>query len=236
MAVKLVRQWSHWWRTSETVLARWLRAAHSALLGEMPILAAGTALFAILAVVPMLAAAVALYGLAADPWEIHGELKSLTHVLPVEVVNFIGDQLERQATRSHGELGLQLMVSIGLALFIIAMGYWFAAYSWRRRTDPEDPITVGPAGLHDRALSDRPIAWSDIRNLRVWHSGRGGPVVVFDVAGGADERAGIHERARRASVVNRPFGYTHHVHHMGTDASVDRLVEAIRPYADVKRD
>jgi membrane protein len=94
-----------------------LRAAHSALLGEMPILAGGTALFAILAVVPMLAAAVALYGLAADPWEIHGELKSLTHVLPVEVVNFIGDQLERQATRSHGELGLQLVISIALALF-----------------------------------------------------------------------------------------------------------------------
>src|SRR6185503_2653873 len=40
VAVKLVRRWSHWWRTSETVLARWLRAAHSALLGEMPILAA----------------------------------------------------------------------------------------------------------------------------------------------------------------------------------------------------
>jgi membrane protein len=73
-----------------------MRAAHSALLGEMPILAAGTALFAILAVVPMLAAAVAIYGLAADPFEIHGELKSLQHVMPVEVVNFIGDQLERQ--------------------------------------------------------------------------------------------------------------------------------------------
>ena len=34
--MKFVRKWSHWWRTSETVLARWLRAAHSALLGEMP--------------------------------------------------------------------------------------------------------------------------------------------------------------------------------------------------------
>jgi membrane protein len=114
--VKLVRQWSHWWRTSETVLARWMRAAHSALLGEMPILAAGTALFAILAVVPTLAAAVAVYGLAADPLEVHHELHSLQHVLPVEVVGFLGDQLERQAQRSHSELGLQLAISIALAV------------------------------------------------------------------------------------------------------------------------
>jgi membrane protein len=117
VAVKLVRRWSHWWRTSETVLARWLRAAHSALLGEMPILAAGTALFAILSIVPTLAAAVALYGLMADPFQIHNELNSLQHVLPVEVVNFIGDQLERQARRSSGELSLQLIGSIALAVF-----------------------------------------------------------------------------------------------------------------------
>ena len=117
VAVKLVRRWSHWWRTSETVLARWLRAAHSALLGEMPILAAGTALFAILSIVPTLAAAVAIYGLLADPFQIHNELKSLQHVLPVEVVYFIGDQLERQAKRSSGELSLQLIGSIALAVF-----------------------------------------------------------------------------------------------------------------------
>lgn len=117
MAVKLVRRWSHWWRTSETVLARWLRAARAALLGEMPILAAGTALFAIFAVVPTLAAAVALYGLAADPFEVHTELRTLEHVMPVEVVRFIGDQLQHQVQRSDSELGLQLIISVGIALF-----------------------------------------------------------------------------------------------------------------------
>ncbi|HEY5952597.1 MAG TPA: YihY/virulence factor BrkB family protein [Kofleriaceae bacterium] len=116
MAVKLVRQWSHWWRTSETVLARWLRAAHAALLGEMPILAAGTALFAILAVVPTLAAAVAIYGLIADPHQIQSVLVSLETVMPVEVVQFIGGQLERQAARSSGELGLQLLASVFVAV------------------------------------------------------------------------------------------------------------------------
>jgi membrane protein len=114
--VRLVRQWSHWLRTSDTVLARWLRAARSALLGEMPILAAGTALFAILAVVPTLAGAVAIYGLVADPYQIQTELTTLQHVLPQEVVGFIGNQLERQVRRSHGELSLQLVVSIAIAV------------------------------------------------------------------------------------------------------------------------
>lgn len=117
MAVKLVRKWSHWWRTSETVLARWLRAAHAALLGEMPILAAGTALFAILAIVPTLAASVAIYALVADPSKIQPQLDSLTHLLPTEVVHFIGLQLQRQASRSSGELSLQLVTSIVLAVF-----------------------------------------------------------------------------------------------------------------------
>jgi membrane protein len=114
---QLLRRWSHWWRTSESVPAQWLRAAHSALLGEMPILAAGTALFALVALIPAIAAAVAIYGLVGDPTKIHGALSGLVHVLPVEVVRFIGDQLERQAQRSSGELGLQLAFSIALAVF-----------------------------------------------------------------------------------------------------------------------
>jgi membrane protein len=114
--VKLVRRWSHWLRTSETVLACWLRAAYAALLGEMPVLAAGTALFAILAVVPTLAAAVAIYGIAADPFEVRHELENLGQVLPAEVIKFVGDQLERQAMRPNSELGLQLAISVVLAV------------------------------------------------------------------------------------------------------------------------
>ena len=100
------RAWHAWWSTSESVPARWLRAAREALLGEMPILAAGTALFAILAVVPLLAAVVSIYGLVANPLEIHQHLRGLETVLPREFVDFLGEQLERQAKRSSGELGL----------------------------------------------------------------------------------------------------------------------------------
>jgi membrane protein len=93
-----------------------MRAAREALLGEMPILAAGTSLFAIIAVVPTLAAAVAIYGLIADPLEIHSHLNGLERVVPLEVMKFLTSQLERQAGRSSGELGLQLGVSVFLAV------------------------------------------------------------------------------------------------------------------------
>ena len=104
-------------KTGKTGLRRWLRAAREALLGEMPVLAAGTALFAILATVPALAAAVGVYGLVADPNEIHRHLRGLESVLPPELVVFVGDQLERQAKRSNGELGFAIATSIFVALY-----------------------------------------------------------------------------------------------------------------------
>ncbi len=113
----LRERWQHWWHTSDTYVARWLRAAHAALLGEMPVLAAGTALYAIIAAVPSLAAVVSVYGLVSDAHQIHTHLHGLETVLPPEVVSFLGDQLERQAQRSSGELGLQLATSIVLAMW-----------------------------------------------------------------------------------------------------------------------
>jgi membrane protein len=111
------RRLENWVQTSDSALAHWLRAAHDALLGEMPVLAAGTALFAILSTVPTLAAVVGVYGLVADANNIHGHLRGLQSVLPPEVVAFVADQLERQAQRSSGELGLALATSIVLAVY-----------------------------------------------------------------------------------------------------------------------
>lgn len=98
-------------------MAHWLRAARSALLGETPVLAAGTALFAILATVPTLAAVVGVYGLVADPLQIHRHLRGLEDVLPPELVVFVGDQLERQARRAHGALGFAIATSIIVAVY-----------------------------------------------------------------------------------------------------------------------
>ncbi len=115
--VTFLRSWVAWVRTSDAAAAHWLRAAHDALLGEMPVLAAGTALFAILATVPTLAAVVGVYGLVADPHAIHDHLRGLETVLPPDVVAFVGDQLERQATRSSGELGIAVATSIAVAVY-----------------------------------------------------------------------------------------------------------------------
>lgn len=126
-------------------------------------------------------------------------------------------------------------VSIGLALFLLWLGYFFAAASFRRLLSNEAPITISATGLHDRAISARPIPWADLRDLHVWDGGsRGGQLVVFDVAAEAAGRAGVHARVRVATAANRPFGYGYRIHGLGTDASVDRLVAAIAPYAEVK--
>ena len=77
MALKLIARWKAWVTTSDAIFAHWLRAAHEALLGEMPILAAGTALFALISTVPLLAAAVSLYGLIADPVRIQAAVDAL---------------------------------------------------------------------------------------------------------------------------------------------------------------
>jgi membrane protein len=106
-----------WLNTSDAVVAHWLRAARDALLGEMPILAGGTALFAIFAVVPMLAALVAIYGVVADPIDIYSHINGLESVLPAQVMRFVVDQLERQARTSSRELGLALAVSVFVAMF-----------------------------------------------------------------------------------------------------------------------
>lgn len=116
MAIKLVRQLIQWINTSDFVVAHWLRAAREALLGEMPILAGGTALFAMIAVVPTLAAAVALYSVVADPARVETQLLGLTAVLPPDVVGFLTDQLQQQAKRSSGELGVALAISMFLAI------------------------------------------------------------------------------------------------------------------------
>jgi membrane protein len=114
---KVWRRWSAWLATSDAVVAHWLRAARDALLGEMPVLAGGTAMFALLAVVPMLAALVAIYGVVADPHEIDSHVRGLASVLPAQVTRFIVEQLESHARSSSRELGIALAVSVFVAVF-----------------------------------------------------------------------------------------------------------------------
>jgi len=114
--VKAFRRWQAWVRTSDAMVAHWLRAAQEALLGEMPVLAAGTALFAIIATLPLLAAVVQIYGLVADPGQIQRHVSMLATVMPPGVISFLEDQLMQQAQRDTSTLGLTLAGTVLLAM------------------------------------------------------------------------------------------------------------------------
>jgi len=115
--VKVLSRWKSWIDTSDAIVAHWLRAAREALLGEMPVLAAGTALFAIISTVPLLAAVVSIYGLVADPTEIQSHVKALSTVLPPGMIEFLRDQLEQQTQRSGARVGVALAFSVVLAMW-----------------------------------------------------------------------------------------------------------------------
>ena len=61
---------------------------------------------------PALAAVVSVFGIAVDTATIDSHLAGLETVMPHEVVQFIGSQLERQAQRSSGELSFQLVTGL----------------------------------------------------------------------------------------------------------------------------
>ena len=124
------------------------------------------------------------------------------------------------------------VVTVGLGLFLAAVGLWFAAHAWRRLRGPEAAIVIGPAGLHDRLISDQPIPWPAIRNIHVRPTARGGSIVAFDLADEA--RTAVHWWPRLGEPVNRLLGYGYYILVMGTDASVERLAAAILPFALVE--
>lgn len=127
-------------------------------------------------------------------------------------------------------------VSLGLAAALVFFGLYFFTYSVGRMRDLDPPIVIGPAGLHDRWVSERPIPWEQIRRIMVLSGGRGGPYIVFDLSEEDADRAGVwplrHEMGRLS---RRIAGYGFRIHHTGTEATPALLVEAIRPYREVER-
>lgn len=131
----------------------WLYAARAALLGEGPVLAAGTALFAILATVPTLAGVVAVYGIVFDARTIESHFAGLDRVLPRAVAEFAIGQLQRQAAQSDGQLSFAIVSSTVVAVYSArsAAGALIEAlnqaYRVRddRRTLPKIALTLGIA-------------------------------------------------------------------------------------------
>jgi membrane protein len=101
-----------WLATSEALWANLFRAFKRGVTGEMPVLAGGTALFALVGMIPVLSAVVALYGLVVDPSRIGLRISKLDAVLPTQVIDFVIAQLTRMVETSPNVLGIQLLGSL----------------------------------------------------------------------------------------------------------------------------
>ncbi len=129
--------------------------------------------------------------------------------------------------------GLRL-VAIGLGAFLALVGLYFASHALSRMRGQGPPIVIGPDGLHDRAVTARPVRWRDLRDLAVLRAR--GAYVAFEIAPEAVDSVGVRPRRRIEAAFNRALGYPgYQVHMMGTDATIDRLVAAITPHASVLR-
>jgi membrane protein len=90
----------------------------AAYLGDrVGVVAGGVTFFMILSLFPMLAAFVTIYGLFADPSDAWGRLQFLYSVLPANVAEFIGAQMQRLAENSTGQLTFTLIWTLALSLW-----------------------------------------------------------------------------------------------------------------------
>lgn len=79
--------------------------------------AGGVTFFMILSLFPMLGAFVTVYGLFADPADAWGRLQFLYSMLPANVAEFIGAQMQRLAENSTGQLTFTLVWTLALSLW-----------------------------------------------------------------------------------------------------------------------
>jgi len=77
----------------------------------------GVTFFIVLSMFPTLAAFVTLYGLFADPTDAWGRLQFLYSVLPANVAEFLGVQMQRLAENSTGQLTFTLVWTLALSLW-----------------------------------------------------------------------------------------------------------------------
>jgi membrane protein len=79
--------------------------------------AGGVTFFLVLSLFPTLAAFVTLYGLFADPADAWSRLQFLYSVLPSNVAQFLGGEMQRLAANSSGQLTFTLVWTLALSLW-----------------------------------------------------------------------------------------------------------------------
>lgn len=84
--------------------------------------AGGVTFFVVLSMFPTLAVFVTLYGLFADPADAWGRLQFLHAFLPPNVASFLGEQMQRLALNSTGEMTFTLVWTVALSLWVANNG------------------------------------------------------------------------------------------------------------------
>jgi membrane protein len=80
-------------------------------------ISAGVTFFLLLAIFPGTAAIISIYGMFADTRSIHGDLSSLSNVLPGGALTILGEQIQRLASKSDKALGLAALGGFAFSLW-----------------------------------------------------------------------------------------------------------------------
>lgn len=84
---------------------------------RLPSVAGGVTFYTLLALFPAMGVFVSLYGLIADVAAVQAQLDSLSTVFPAEVINIVGEQMVRLASRPSATLSVAFLVSLLLSVW-----------------------------------------------------------------------------------------------------------------------
>jgi len=98
------------------------RVWHALGRGNISIMAAGIAYYAMLSIFPGMSALVLTYGLVADPLTIERQADALTGILPGEALHLLSDQLKSLVSAPRESLGIGLLISLLVALWSSTAG------------------------------------------------------------------------------------------------------------------
>jgi membrane protein len=107
--------WQGWWEVGR-------RVARNVGRHNMPLIAAGVALFSMLAIFPALNVAVSLYALFSSPENIISQIEPLQRLLPGQAFDILTAQLADLSGASDTTLNLTLVVSVLVGLWVSRKG------------------------------------------------------------------------------------------------------------------
>ena len=130
-----------WWNAFKRVFG-------AALDMETTMRCAGVAYFAFLSIFPAVATAILIFGLVSDLSMIEGRYQSVIEFLPAQAAELLNGQIVALLTNSNRNLGLGLLFSFGIALWVGTRGANALVYAISRaHHEPTERSIVGSVVL-----------------------------------------------------------------------------------------